>query len=100
MLEKGERHNSDDILYDKDLQNIVTMTLIKIGEYIKSLSIELKEENKYIEWRGIVGLRNKAVHNYEGLHMERIWVNVTRDVPELLEQVEEILRNEGVEEGE
>jgi len=98
LLEKGERHNFDDILYDKDLQNIVTMTLIKIGEYVKSLSIELKEENKYIGWREIVGLRNKIIHNYDGLYMERIWVNVTVDVPELLEQVEKILRDEEGEE--
>jgi uncharacterized protein with HEPN domain len=98
LLEKGKRHDSDDILYDKDLQHIVTMALINIGEYVKSLSIELKEENRYIKWSEIVGLRNKAVHNYDSLHMDRIWGNVTRDLPELLEQVERILLAEGVEE--
>jgi hypothetical protein len=29
-----------------------------------------------------------------------IWKNITKDVPELLEQVERILLDEGVEEGE
>jgi len=32
------------------------------------------------------------------MHMDWVWEIVTRDVPELLEQVKEILQNEGVEE--
>jgi len=99
LLEKGRAYDLDDILYDKDLQNIVTMTLIKIGEHVKSLSTELKEENNSIEWSEIVGLRNKAVHNYDGLYMDRIWGNVTKDIPELLDQVEKILLAEGAKKG-
>jgi uncharacterized protein with HEPN domain len=98
LLEKAETYNPDEITHNKDLQNIVTMPLVKLGEYVKSLSIELKEKNKYIEWSEIVGLRNKIVHNYDGLHMDRIWGNVTQDVPELLEQVNEILHSEKIEE--
>jgi uncharacterized protein with HEPN domain len=45
------------------------------------------------------GLRNLAVHNYDGLHLDRIWGNVTKDIPELLVQVKEILLAEGIEKG-
>ena len=98
LLEKGEKHNSNDILYDKDLQHIVTMALINIGESVNSLSDGFIRKHQNIEWGEIVGLRNKVVHNYGGLHMDRIWGNVTKDVPKLLEQVERILLHEGVEE--
>jgi uncharacterized protein with HEPN domain len=43
-------------------------------------------------------VRDVAAHNYDGLRLDDIWKNVTRDVPELMEQVREILIDEGVEE--
>ena len=75
------------------------MALINIGESVKKLSEDFKHEHQDIEWNEIIGLRNLAVHNYDGLHLDRIWGNVTKDVPELLAQVQEILLAEGVEKG-
>ena len=86
-----------DFLGDKDLQYIVPMALIKIGEYVKSLSKDLKQAYSGIRWVSITNLRNIAAHNYDGLHMDRIWEIVTTDIPELLEQVEGILLVEGVD---
>jgi len=100
LIEKAERHDIEDLLDDRDLQHIVTMALINIGETANSLSDEFIRNHQNIEWRGIIGVRNKSAHNYRGLYMNRIWGNVTRDVPELLERVEEILRAEEVVEGE
>jgi uncharacterized protein with HEPN domain len=51
-----------------------------------------------VKWVSITNLRSIAAHNYEALHMNLIWKNVTKNVPELLEQVERILLDEGVEE--
>ena len=98
LLEVSEDGALDSFLKNRGLQYIVSMALIKIGEYAKSLSKDFKQEYCDIEWREIVGLRDIAVHNYDGLNMERIWGNVTKDVPELLEQVERILLAEEVEE--
>ena len=95
VLEEGEL---DTFLKNRGMQYIVSMALIKIGEYVKSLSKDFKQAYCDIEWREIVGLRDIAVHNYDGLNMDWIWVNVTKDVPELLEQVKRILLAEGVEE--
>ena len=100
LFEKAEGRNLDDFIDDRDLKYIVVLVLIKIGEYVNSMSQELKVKNKHVDWIDIVSLRNTAVHNYDGLYMDWIWEVVTRDVPELLEQVEEILRVEGVDEGE
>ena len=83
LLEMTEIHDLNSFLEDRQLQNAVSMVLIKIGESAKLLSEELKSENKVIEWRDITGLRDIAVHNYESLHMDWIWEIVTRDVPKL-----------------
>jgi uncharacterized protein with HEPN domain len=46
------------------------MTLIHIGESVKLLSDELKQENEDIPWRYIFGLRDIAAHGYETLYMD------------------------------
>jgi len=97
LLERAEGYDVEDFIDDRDLQHIVTMALINIGESVKTLSKDLKERYPEIKWRDIGALRDIAVHKYEKLRMEDIWENATVDVPVLLKQVKEILRNEGVE---
>ena len=81
-------------LGDEMAKRAVSMSLIKIGESVKLLSKEIKQENQDIAWRDIAALRNIAAHNYEGLRMDDVWEIVTKDVPELLEQVKGILHAE------
>ena len=98
LVDKVKDQGLEDYVSNRDLQHIVTMALINIGSYVKSISEELKKEHNEIEWRDIAGVRDVAAHNYDGLRMEDIWDNATVDVPLLLEQVKEILRDEGEEE--
>jgi len=96
LMKEYDWHRFQD---DELAQNGVSMILIKLGESVKLLSKDLKDAHSDVRWVSITNLRNIAAHNYEGLHMDRIWGNVTKDVPELLEQVNNILHAEGVEEG-
>jgi uncharacterized protein with HEPN domain len=91
VLEEGDLNS---FLKNRGLQYIVSMALIKIGEYVKSLSKDFKQEHCDIEWREIAGFRDIAVQNYDGLNMERIFVDAMNDVPELLEKVNDILNTE------
>ncbi|MDR2855011.1 MAG: DUF86 domain-containing protein [Methanomicrobiales archaeon] len=91
LLEMRDGCDLQAFLDSKMMQHDVSMALINIGESVKSLSEDLKEENSGIEWRFIAGLRDVAAHNYGILQMERIWDVVTEDVPELLDQVKNIL---------
>ena len=95
ISEKIENCNLDDFIDDRDLKYIVVLALIKIGGYVKSLSEDLKQTYPGIRWISITNLRNVAAHNYDGLRMDDVWRNITRDVPELLDQVEEILLRNG-----
>ena len=52
--------------------------------------------NKYnnIEWNMIKGLRNRIVHDYEGISLKSIWYVVSNDIIELKENIETILEKE------
>ena len=69
----------------------VCMTLINIGELVKLLTEDIKRMNQAIPWRSIAGLRDVTVHSYQTLRMEDIWETVTKDIPQLLTQIGEIL---------
>jgi uncharacterized protein with HEPN domain len=98
LFEMTEGYDLQSFLSDEKTKRAVSMSLIKIGESVKSLSKDLKQMYPRVRWSSITGLRDIAAHNYDGLRMEDIWGIVTRDVPELSEQVKGILHAEGVEE--
>jgi uncharacterized protein with HEPN domain len=98
LLEMTDGYDLEHFLRDEKTKRAVSMSLINIGESVKSISDNFKLAHQDIEWRDIAALRDIAAHNYSGLYMERIFEIVKRDAPELLEQVKHILNAEGVEE--
>ena len=90
-MELADGYDLERFLSDERTKRAFSMSLIKIGGSVKSLSEELKQEHHEIEWRFIAGVRDIAAHNYDGLRMDDIWRIVTRDAPVLLEQVKGIL---------
>lgn len=62
----------------------------QIGELVKNIS---KETNN-IEWNMIKGLRNRIVHDYEGISLKSIWYVINNDIIDLKECVKTILKKE------
>ena len=65
------------------LKRAVCMTVINIGELVKSLSMEIRQQNTTIPWKEIAGFRDIAAHKYQTLHMADVFKTVTEDFPEL-----------------
>ncbi len=51
------------------LKRATCMTVINIGELVKSLSEEFRIEYKQVPWKNIAGFRDIAAHKYQTLHM-------------------------------
>lgn len=64
----------------------------QIGELVKNINKETMEKYPNIEWIIIKNLRNKIVHDYEGINLNLIWDIVTKYIVELREDLEEILK--------
>ncbi len=45
---------------------------LRLGEAIKQLSKETRENNSQIPWRDIAGMRDKLTHHYFGVDMEEV----------------------------
>ena len=62
-----------------------------MGEATKRLSAKTKELQPDIPWRDIAGMRDKLLHDYFGVDIERVWLTVTDDLPELASKITALL---------
>lgn len=54
-------------------QNAILTPVTQIGELVKRLSNEFRQEHTEIPWRNIAGMRDIVVHNYETIDKLILW---------------------------
>ena len=78
-------------LESDSLKLSMAMTIIRIGELVKNLSPEIRNENSHIAWKDIAGFRDVAAHKYDTLIMSDVYATAKNDFPQLKMQIEKIL---------
>jgi uncharacterized protein with HEPN domain len=77
---------------NKEKQYAVYKALEIIGEATKSVSKELRAKHGQIPWKEIAGMRDKLIHDYLGISIERVWETVKKALPPLKQQISNILK--------
>ena len=83
--------NKNDIYSDTMFAKAVLYSLLIIGEAASGISDEFKEKHKDVDWRRIVGMRNRLIHGYFDINLDIVWDTVNIHIPELIQQLEDIL---------
>lgn len=89
MFIKGYSHEEFD--NDRKTINACVFNLSQIGELAGKISEELQEEYSNTEWRGIKALRNRIVHDYDGVNLNMVWEFLTTELNELEEELQEMI---------
>lgn len=78
--------------FDEDIktQDAVMRRIEVIGEAVKNLSQEFREQHSDIAWKEIAGMRDILIHEYTGVILERVWNTLKEDIPKLRKYVESI----------
>jgi uncharacterized protein with HEPN domain len=58
-----------------------------IGEAVKNLSEEFKNDNPQIAWKEIAGMRDRLIHRYFNIDLDIVYEVITERLPELKETV-------------
>ena len=74
-------------------QDAVLRRLEIIGEAVKHLPHEIRDNYPDIPWRQIAGMRDIIIHEYFGITLEMVWIVVTEDILDLKTKVEEIIES-------
>ncbi len=82
---------------DKTIDATV-FAISQIGELVKNISKETMEKYDSIEWNMIKGLRNRIVHDYEGISLKSIWYVLNNDIVKLKDDIQSILNSNNIEE--
>lgn len=64
--------------------------LSQIGELVAKVSDDFEKSHDNIPWRQLYGLRNRIVHDYEGINLDLVWQIVSDDIPDLIEKLKNI----------
>ena len=72
-------------------QRAVLKSVEIVGEAASRIGSETRAAHPEIPWAGIVGLRNRLVHEYSNVNLRRVWEVVQRDIPRLIPQLESLV---------
>jgi len=88
-----ENMGFNDFKKDRKTIDAVVRNFEIIGEASRLIPDEIKRKFENVDWKGIVGLRNRIAHEYFDISLSIVWHIVTEELEILEEQMKEILEH-------
>ena len=73
----------DQFIIDSKLVEACVFNLSQLGELSNAVDHAFAEDHPEIPWNEMYGLRNRIVHDYEGVNIKLVWEIISDDIPEL-----------------
>ncbi len=80
----------EDLIKNELVQDAVVRNLEVIGEAVKKIPEDIRNQYDYIPWRKIAGLRDILIHEYFGINMNIVWDVIENKLKPLKTTAEEI----------
>lgn len=68
---------------DGKLVDACVFNLSQIGELCRAADESYIREHPEVPWHEMYGLRNRIVHDYEGVNLRLVWEIISGDIPDL-----------------
>lgn len=91
ILEFTQNMNQAEFELDRKTQSAVLYQIAILGEAVKRLSQNFRSEHPEIPWTSIAGMRDKLVHDYDGIDIKRVWLTIETSIPEFLTAIDPLL---------
>ncbi len=86
-----EGSTKEAFLEDPKTQSATLHQLMVIGEAVRRLSREFRDQHPDIPWSLIAGMRDHLIHAYDAVDLDEVWKTATSDVPGLSAKIESLI---------
>lgn len=90
-LKYTKNYSYEQFCKDEKTIDATVFAISQIGELVKNISKETMKKYSNIEWNMIKGLRNRIVHDYDGISLKSIWFVLENDLEQLKEDIQKII---------
>ncbi len=85
----------EEVKSDRVMQLALTRLVEIVGEAANRVSETTQQRHPEIPWPQMIGMRNRLVHGYDIVDLNRLWDTIANELPPLIGQLEAIL-GEGI----
>ena len=75
---------------DTKLVEACVFNLSQMGELCKNVDTDYAQRYPQIPWSEMYGLRNRIVHDYDGVNLRLVWEIISEDIPALSDAFREL----------
>ena len=86
-IESYTKGGKDEFFQSLLIQDGVIRSCEVIGEAVKLLSMELRQNHSEIPWRQIAGFRDVLIHDYMGIDLDEVWNVVEINLSDLKDKI-------------
>ena len=97
VVEFSQGFDQRTFLADERTQSAVLHQLLIIGEAVKRLSPEFRQEHPQIRWTPMAGMRDMLIHAYDTVDLDEVWRTVSVEVPGLIYKLLPLLPDDSPE---
>jgi len=90
LIEYCADYSYDTFIADMKLVEACVFNISQLGELCRAVDASFAQIHPEIPWREMYGLRNRIVHNYEGVNLRLVWEIISEDIPKLRDLLKKI----------
>ena len=92
----SENKTKNDLHSDRMLALSIIKSIEIIGEAASTVTKDFRDSHNEIPWASIVGMRNRLIHVYFDIDLDRVWDTLTDDLPPLISTLEQAISRDSI----